>query len=165
MRAKSSPATSVAVNHAAPIQVTGNAIAVLGNATSETNASQRRTTGGDITTNGDRGTLSGNIVAEQGATPVQVTNNAVAGAGNACSDSTSQTSATSDGALETSGDKGVLSGTIGGVPIATPVEVTGIAATAIGQRGCQLGQLGRRDRRLRGQHRPLGPSELGQDQR
>lgn len=121
-----------AVGIAVPAQVTGNAVAVLGNAYAHTSADQSASTGGDITTSGDRGSLSGNIAAVQGASPVQVTNNAVGGAGNAYSDSDADNSAESLGSLKTDGDNSTGGGNVVGVPAAPIAAVNGNAVAGAG---------------------------------
>ncbi|WP_106184957.1 beta strand repeat-containing protein [Umezawaea tangerina] len=115
----------VAVGLAVPAQVTGNAIAVLGNAYANTSADQSASTGGDITTSGERSTLSGNIAAVQGALPIQVTNNAVGGGGNAYTDSDASNSAESLGSLKTDGDNSSGGGNVVGVPLAPIAAVNG----------------------------------------
>ncbi|HYS36257.1 MAG TPA: hypothetical protein VEO01_11555, partial [Pseudonocardiaceae bacterium] len=122
----------VAVNHAAPVQVTGNAVSLAGNATSVNDATQSATTGGDIATDGTGRTLAGNVVAEQGATPVQVDGNAVAAGGQARTYSTTSSNARSAGSLGTSGNNGTASGNVGAVPLAVPLEVTHQAVSGIG---------------------------------
>ncbi|MGW4208101.1 beta strand repeat-containing protein [Lentzea sp. NPDC004789] len=117
----------VAVNHVLPIQITGNAIAAGGNAATNTTAEQVSTTGGDITTNGDKGAVSGNVVAEQGATPIQITGNGVGGIGIADAKSTADTVATSDGDVVTSGKNSSISGNAVPIPLAPLVEVNGNA--------------------------------------
>ncbi|MGW6930080.1 chaplin family protein [Lentzea sp. NPDC054927] len=115
----------VAVNHILPVQITGNAIAAGGNAATQTDAAQVSTTGGDITTNGDKGAVSGNVVAEQGATPVQITGNGVGAAGIAEANSTADTFASSEGDVLTSGKSSSISGNAVPVPLAPLFEVNG----------------------------------------
>jgi len=122
----------VAVGLAVPAQVTGNSVAVLGNSYAHTSAVQAASTGGDITTSGDRGTLSGNIAAAQGAVPAQVTNNAVGGGGNAYSDSDAATSAESLGSLKTDGDNSSVGGNVVGVPLAPIAAVNGNGVAGAG---------------------------------
>ncbi|MDX8029779.1 chaplin family protein [Lentzea sp. BCCO 10_0856] len=117
----------VAVNHILPVQITGNAIAAGGNAATQADASQVSTTGGDITTNGDKGAISGNVVAEQGATPVQITGNGVGAAGIAEANSTADTFASSEGDVLTSGKSSSISGNAVPVPLAPLFEVNGNA--------------------------------------
>ncbi|ANZ37146.1 hypothetical protein BBK82_14800 [Lentzea guizhouensis] len=132
----------VAVNHVLPAQVTGNSIAAGGNAANDTTARQSSTTGGHIITNGDKGSLSGNILAEQGATPVQVTGNAVGAGGIAESRSTADTVAKSNGLLQTSGKDSTLSGNAGQVPLAPLVEVNGNSAAGAGNAANDSTQTG-----------------------
>ncbi|MEO6086988.1 MAG: hypothetical protein ABIQ18_28140 [Umezawaea sp.] len=122
----------VAVGLAIPAQITGNAVAVLGNAYAHTSADQSASTGGDITTSGERGTLSGTIVAVQGALPIQVTNNAVGGGGNAYSDSKADNSAKSLGSLTTNGDDSSAGGNVVGVPVAPIAAVNGNGVAGVG---------------------------------
>ncbi|GGU20336.1 beta strand repeat-containing protein [Lentzea flava] len=132
----------VAVNHVLPVQITGNAIAAGGNAATATDASQVSTTGGPITTNGDRGAASGNVVAEQGATPVQITGNGVAGLGIAEVASTADTFASSKGNVATSGKNGSLSGNAVPIPLAPLFEVNGNAVAAVANAATDSTQTG-----------------------
>ncbi|MCP2244877.1 chaplin family protein [Lentzea aerocolonigenes] len=117
----------VAVNHVLPVQLTGNAIAAGGNAATNTTAEQVSTTGGDITTNGDKGAGSGNVVAEYGATPVQITGNGVGAAGIAEAKSTADTFASSEGDTKTSGRNSSISGNAVPIPVSPLAEVNGNA--------------------------------------
>ena len=132
----------VAVNHVLPIQITGNAIAAGGNAATATDASQVSTTGGPITTNGDNGAASGNVVAEQGATPIQITGNGVGGVGIAEAKSTADTFASSDGDVKTSGKNSSLSGNAVPIPLAPLVEVNGNAVAAVANAATKSTQTG-----------------------
>ncbi|HWC83628.1 MAG TPA: hypothetical protein VG756_27035 [Pseudonocardiaceae bacterium] len=122
-------------NVAVPLQVTGNAVSALGNAVSTSQADQNTYTGGDIVTDGSNGVLSGTIAAVQGAIPVQVANNAVAGGGIARANGSAASSATSDGSLRTDGSDGTGAGTAAGVPVGTPVQLDGNAVGGIGNAG------------------------------
>ncbi|HVV19304.1 MAG TPA: hypothetical protein VHF06_07705, partial [Pseudonocardiaceae bacterium] len=113
-------------------QVTGNAVGLVGTASSVNDAHQSAVTGGDTTTSGARRTLSGNVLAEQGATPVQVDGNAVAAAGRAHTRSNTSGTARSRGTIGTSGADGTGSGNVGAVPLAVPVEVTDQAVSGAG---------------------------------
>jgi hypothetical protein len=130
----SGPVTGNAVeaDHAAPVQVTGNAVSVAGTATTFNDADQSATTGGDTTTGGAGRTLAGNVLAEQGATPVQVDGNAIAAAGRAHAQSTTDSAARSDGTIGTSGAHGTGSGNVGAIPLAVPAEVTNLAVSGVG---------------------------------
>lgn len=121
----------VAVNHVLPVQLTGNAIAAGGNAVTATDASQVSTTGGPITTSGDKGAISGNVIAEQGATPVQITGNGVGAAGIAEANSTAYTFASSEGDVVTHGDNSSLSGNVVPVALAPLFEVNGNAVAGL----------------------------------
>ncbi|MFD4671902.1 beta strand repeat-containing protein [Lentzea sp. NPDC058450] len=132
----------VAVNHILPVQITGNAIAAGGNATTNTAAEQVSTTGGDITTNGDRGAISGNVIAEQGATPVQLTGNGVGAAGIAQANSTADTFASSEGNTWTSGKSSSISGNAVPIPLAPLAEVNGNSAAGAGNSGTDSVQTG-----------------------
>ncbi|SEP70710.1 Small secreted domain [Lentzea xinjiangensis] len=122
----------VAAGHALPVQLTGNAFGVGGNATTSGKAEQVSTTGGDITTSGRKGSLSGNVVAEQGATPVQVTGNGVGAAGIAEANSTADTFASSEGDITTGGARSSLSGNAVPVPVAPLFEVNGNSVSGAG---------------------------------
>jgi hypothetical protein len=132
----------VAVNHVLPIQITGNAIAAGGNAATATDASQVSTTGGPITTSGEKGAVSGNVVAEQGATPIQITGNGVGGAGIAEAKSTAYTFASSQGDVRTSGQNSSLSGNAVPIPLAPLVEVNGNAVAAAANAATDSTQTG-----------------------
>ncbi|WP_434452019.1 chaplin family protein [Lentzea sp. E54] len=122
----------VAVNHALPVQMTGNAVAAGGNARTNTTAEQTSTTGGDITTNGEKGALAGNVIAEQGATPVQVTGNGVAAVGIAEAHSAANTFSSAEGKILTGGKSGSISGNAVPIPLAPLFEVNGNSAAAGG---------------------------------
>ena len=132
----------VAVNHVLPVQLTGNAIAAGGNATTNTDAQQVSTTGGDITTNGDKGAISGNVVSEQGATPVQITGNGVGAAGIADANSTADTFASSEGDVLTSGKSSSISGNAVPIPLSPLVEVNGNAVGGAGNASTDSTQTG-----------------------
>ena len=123
---------AVDLDYALPIQIAGNAIAAVGSAESTNSSTQDVATGGDLVTNGDNGLLSGTAAALHGATPVQVTGNAVAGGGWAATANEAETSADSGGSVLTSGDGGAAAGTAGAVPIAVPVELNGNGVAGLG---------------------------------
>ncbi|MFC5285564.1 beta strand repeat-containing protein [Actinokineospora guangxiensis] len=112
-----------------PIDVSGNAVAAGGTATTLNSSSQSATADGDITTSGDRGAVSGNVVAAQGATPVQVVGNSASLAGVATAISDASSDATAGGTIETSGEDGALVGNAAGAPVALPVRVSGDSAS------------------------------------
>lgn len=116
-------ANIVDLDWTAPIQVTGNAIAGLGNAESTSTSTQSSSTTGDVGTNGTGGVLSGNVVAGYGATPIQATGNAIAAGGIANTESSATTDGRAGGAIFTLGNEGLGTGNAGGVPVALPVMV------------------------------------------
>ncbi|MFB9684737.1 PE-PGRS family protein [Amycolatopsis plumensis] len=117
---------AVVLDWALPVQIAGNGGGVAGGTGRVTggSASQSTTETGDVTTSGDGSSLSGNVVAGQFATPVQVTGNAASYLlGNGQSHGYSaDTVATSGGSLLSSGDRASGSGNVIGAPIALPVK-------------------------------------------
>ncbi|WP_306744087.1 beta strand repeat-containing protein [Saccharothrix yanglingensis] len=118
-------------------QVDGNAFAVLANAETRSTTAQDATAGGDVTTSGRNGSLSGNITAVQAASPVQVTNNAFAAGGNSHSRSASSNDAAAAGVLRTDGDRSTGGGNVLGVPLAPVVAVSGNGVGAAGNADAQ----------------------------
>jgi hypothetical protein len=121
---------AVVLDWALPIQISGNAVGLVGGSgMTSGSASQSATETGNIATNGSGSGLSGNVVAGQFATPVQVTGNAASWIlGNAYSEFDADSSATSGGYIETAGDGGAGTGNVVGVPLALPVKLNGNAA-------------------------------------
>jgi hypothetical protein len=109
---------------AAPIQIAGNAGGLAGGSGyASGSASQSTSETGNTTTTGEGSALSGNVVAGQFATPVQVTGNAASWIlGNAYSEYDADTSATSGGWIQTNGDGGTGTGSVVGAPIALPIK-------------------------------------------
>lgn len=117
---------AVALDWALPVQIAGNGGGVAGGTGRVTggSASQSTTETGNVDTDGDGSALSGNIVAGQFATPVQVTGNAASYLlGNGQSHGyNADTVATSGGSLFTSGNDSAGSGNVVGAPVALPVK-------------------------------------------
>ncbi|MEV6827512.1 PE-PGRS family protein [Amycolatopsis sp. NPDC051102] len=117
---------AVVLDWALPVQIAGNGGGVAGGTGRVTggSASQSTTETGDIDTNGDGSALSGNVVAGQFATPVQVTGNAASYLlGNGQSHGYSaDTVGASGGSLLSSGNAASESGNVVGAPIAVPVK-------------------------------------------
>jgi hypothetical protein len=144
------------LDYAQPVQVTGNAGSVLGNAASDNTSTQTAKATGNVATDGTGGTLGGNVVAPQGTTPVQVSGNAVSGAGTAVTNSTASTSGTVGGSVASDGSGGTGTGNAGAVPLAFPAEVNdnsvgalaGAQATSIDTAKAKAGDtlVGRNDR-------------------
>ncbi|MGM1059766.1 beta strand repeat-containing protein, partial [Saccharothrix sp. Mg75] len=118
-------------------QVSGNAVAGLANAETRSTTAQDATAGGDVTTSGRHGSLSGNVAAAQAAAPVQVTNNAFAAGGNSHSRSAASNDAAAPGVLRTSGDRGTAGGNVLGAPLAPVVAVSGNGVGAAGNADAQ----------------------------
>jgi hypothetical protein len=120
---------AVVLDWALPIQIAGNAGGVAGGSGKTSgSASQSASETGNVWTNGKGSGLSGNVVAGQFATPVQVTGNAASYIlGNAYSSYDADSSATSGGYIKTNGNGGAGTGNVAGVPIALPVKFNGNA--------------------------------------
>ncbi|MGM1028660.1 MAG: chaplin family protein, partial [Actinomycetota bacterium] len=121
----------------APVTVAGNAIGILGDASSD--SSNATTTGGSsgsaATTSGDDGLLSGNLGVVDVAAPVTVGGNAVAVVGDATSTgSTVESSAASGGSegASTGGDAGLVSGNQLVADVLAPVTAGGNAVAVVG---------------------------------
>jgi hypothetical protein len=118
---------AVVFDWALPVQIAGNGGGLAGGTGRVIGGSASQSTDetGDVDTSGDGSALSGNVVAGQFATPVQVTGNAASYLlGNGQSHGYSaHTVASSGGSLLTSGDKASDSGNVVGAPIALPVKL------------------------------------------
>ena len=123
----------VDVDWALPVQITNNAVAAVGKASASGTSSQEAWSTGDIVANGSHSVLGGNVVAPQGATPVQVDGNAVSGVGFADADSQADTSAESGGSILTSGADSLGGGNAAPVPVAVPVKANGNAIMGLGR--------------------------------
>ncbi|MFL6143880.1 MAG: beta strand repeat-containing protein [Labedaea sp.] len=127
----------VDLDYALPVQVTGNAISGIGNAYACSTSTQSAAATGDIMTDGRGGTLAGNVVAGQWATPLQATGNAISGLGSAAATSDATTEGTAGGWIWTNGDGSFGSGTVGAIPLAVPLEANGNALGAAAVTGSQ----------------------------
>ncbi|MEU0511973.1 hypothetical protein [Amycolatopsis sp. NPDC006125] len=118
----------VALDWALPVQISGNALGLVGSGHTSGSATQEASTTGDIVTDGTNGGLSGNVIAPQGATPLQVSGNALGWfLGHAETDFEGSSEAESGGSIETHGSKGAGTGNVAGVPVALPAKVSGNA--------------------------------------
>ncbi len=120
----------VALDWALPVQIAGNGVGLAGGsgAVHGGSAHQSATETGNIDTSGKGSGLSGNVVAGQFATPVQVTGNAASWIlGNGYSEYSADSSATSGGSILTNGKGAAGSGNVVGAPIALPVKFNGNA--------------------------------------
>jgi hypothetical protein len=118
---------------ALPIQITNNAIAVIGKACADGSSSQEAWATGDIVADGSNSVLGGNVVAPQFATPVQIDGNAISGIGFANATSSADSSGEAGGWILTSGQDSVLGGNAAPVPVAVPVKANGNALMAGGK--------------------------------
>ncbi|GAB2763612.1 beta strand repeat-containing protein [Amycolatopsis magusensis] len=123
---------AVVLDWAMPVQIAGNAGGFAGGSGyTSGSAEQEVVETGDISTDGSGSSASGNVVAGQFATPVQVTGNAASWIlGNAYSEFDAETEAESGGWIKSDGDGGAGTGNVVGVPIALPTKVNGNAAGA-----------------------------------
>ncbi|NIH77702.1 beta strand repeat-containing protein [Amycolatopsis viridis] len=120
----------VALDWALPVQISGNALGLVGSGHSSGSATQSASTTGDIVTDGTNGGLAGNVVSPQGATPLQVSGNALGWfLGHAETDFAGSSEAQSGGSIQTHGSKGAGSGNVAGVPVALPAKVSGNAVS------------------------------------
>jgi trimeric autotransporter adhesin len=115
-----------------PVDVSGNAIAILGKAEATNDSSQCYGQDRDVETSGAGGLISGNVVDLDWALPVQVTNNAIAVGGKAVADGTSSQAAWATGDIVTDGTRSVLGGNVVAPQFATPVQADGNAIAALG---------------------------------
>ncbi|SDC81093.1 beta strand repeat-containing protein [Actinokineospora iranica] len=123
---------AVDLDYTSPVQITGNTVAAGADAESVNHAAQHATSDGDVTVDGRRGVLAGNALAGHGTTPAQFNGNALAGAGNATSHSTTASESTSGGVVTTSGQDSTLSGNAGAAPVAVPFRANGHAVSLAG---------------------------------
>lgn len=115
-----------------PVDISGNAIAVLGKAETTNDSTQSWGTHHDAAANGQGGVISGNVVDVDWALPVQITNNAVAAVGKASASGTSSQEAWSTGDIVANGKQSVLGGNVVAPQFATPVQVAGNAVSGVG---------------------------------
>lgn len=116
----------------APVDISGNAIALLGHAETTNDSSHSYTSDEDVTTSGEGTFVGGNVVDLDWALPVQVTNNAVAGLGTAETEGTSSQDAAATGDIVTDGSSSFLGGNVVAPQLATPVQVDGNAVAGGG---------------------------------
>ncbi|MFD8491977.1 beta strand repeat-containing protein [Amycolatopsis sp. NPDC059657] len=114
------------------IQICGNAIGVIGNATETADCAQTWNHDQDITTDGANNALAGNALVLDWAAPIAVNGlgGGLAGGRGAASGSATQ-DITETGDIETNGDGSSISGNVVPAQFATPVQVSGNAASWI----------------------------------
>ncbi len=130
-----SPAAGNRVNGdlVVPVDVSGNAVAIVGKAEVANDSEQSAEAWRDVETDGSHGFLSGNAVDLDWALPVQVTGNAVAAGGKAIALSSATQDATAGGDVETDGSHGFLSGNALVGQFATPLQANGNAIAGAGR--------------------------------
>jgi hypothetical protein len=114
-------------NVALPIQITGNALGVLGNASVDSDETQTYEHNTDVSTSGAGGGLAGNVVNLDWALPVQISGNALGLGGSGKTSGSASQSATTTGDVATDGTNGGLAGNVVSPQGATPVQVSGNA--------------------------------------
>jgi hypothetical protein len=122
-----------------PIQITCNAIGVVGDASvADCRSSQSYSHNHDVATSGKNSGIAGNGVVLDWAAPIQITGNAggLAGGSGYATGSASEydadTSATPGGWIQTNGAGGAGTGNVVGAPIALPIKVNCNAGGAWG---------------------------------
>ncbi|HVV09070.1 hypothetical protein [Amycolatopsis sp.] len=114
-------------NVAVPIQITGNAIGVLGNAAVDSDETQTYEHNTDVSTSGAGGGLAGNVVNLDWALPIQISGNAGGLGGSGKTSGSATQSAATTGETTTDGTNGGLAGNVVAPQGATPVQVSGNA--------------------------------------
>lgn len=115
-----------------PVDVSGNAIAVLGEAEVTNDSTQVASHDRDVTANGADSELAGNAVDADWALPLQVTGNAVSAVGEAETHNAASQTAASTGDLTSDGSDGTFAGNLFAPQFATPVQVNGNAIAGAG---------------------------------
>ncbi|GAA1250504.1 PE-PGRS family protein [Prauserella halophila] len=114
-------------NIALPIQITGNAVGILGDAEAHSDAEQSYENNSDVSTDGSSGGLAGNVVALDWAAPVQISGNAGSLFGSGKATGSASQDAITTGDVDTDGTNGAGAGNIVSPQLATPVQLSGNA--------------------------------------
>ncbi|MBB4906670.1 hypothetical protein [Actinophytocola algeriensis] len=115
-----------------PVDISGNAVAAIGRAETTNESDHSYGWKHDTETDGSGSFVSGNVVDLDWALPVQVTNNAVAGAGTASAEGTTHQEAWTTGDIDTNGSHSFLGGNVVAPQFATPVQADGNAVAGGG---------------------------------
>ncbi len=115
-----------------PVDVSGNAIAILGKAETTNDSHHSHGWNHDAEADGSGSFIGGNVVDLDWALPVQITNNAVAALGRASAEGTNTQEAWSTGDIDTDGSHSFLGGNVVAPQFATPVQVDGNAVAGGG---------------------------------
>ncbi|WJL94228.1 chaplin family protein [Microbacterium sp. ET2] len=133
--------TQAVVDLDAPVSVVGNAVSVIGDSESSSEASTVQSTGGGssapepaATTDGSHGIGSGSQAVLDVEAPITVSGNAISVLGDSSSESSTTTSepVSAPVTAETSGEDSILGGTQGVVSVDAPITVAGNAVSLIG---------------------------------
>ncbi len=131
--------TTIPVDGMVPIDISGNAIGVLGDVETTNESEYWYHRPNAVTTNGDNGTLTGIIAGITGYVPTQITGNAIGVGANAKTQNSALMAVHGGGDWETSGRKGTLNGIIAAVRQGLPVGFNNNAIAGLGgaeTRGC-----------------------------
>lgn len=123
----------VRVNDLLPMQLANNAVAVGADASASGTATETAVGGGDITTSGQDGKLSGNILDQRYAIPLGVGGNALAVGGKSTAASSTTQTATNDATDSTNGEDGFLAGNVANNPAALPFVANSNAGSLVGK--------------------------------
>ena len=115
-----------------PVDISGNAIAILGHAETTNDSDHSHGWNHDAEADGSGSFIGGNVVDLDWALPVQITNNAVAAIGKASAEGTNTQEAWSTGDIDTDGSHSFLGGNVVAPQFATPVQVDGNAVAGGG---------------------------------
>ncbi|MFI7677138.1 beta strand repeat-containing protein [Actinophytocola sp. NPDC049390] len=115
-----------------PVDVSGNAVAVLGRAETTNESHHGYGWNHDVEANGSGRFVGGNVVDLDWALPVQVTNNAVAAVGRSSAEGTTTQEAWATGDIDADGSHSFLGGNVIAPQFATPVQVDGNAVAGGG---------------------------------
>ncbi|MBB5960538.1 hypothetical protein FHS29_007166 [Saccharothrix tamanrassetensis] len=131
-----------AVQQSTPVQATNNAVAAGGIANSTSSADSTASSGGALTTNGDRSSGAGNVLAAPFAPSAAVNGNSLGAVGSADTASRNSTSSTAGGEkaarngagrwIDTSGENASASGNVLQPQLAGPVSVGDNAGGVVG---------------------------------
>ncbi|MFD1152556.1 hypothetical protein, partial [Saccharothrix hoggarensis] len=115
-----------------PGQVFGQSVVGVGNGSSDTTTSMDSRSGGTAVTEGDDGSLSGNVLTAPQSSSPQLYGSAVGAGSNVESQSRNEVGSRAGGDVFTSGDRGSFAGNGVAAQSVVPMQVFGDAATAGG---------------------------------
>lgn len=124
--------STVPVDGMVPIDISGNAIALLGDVETTNESEYWYHRPNAVTTNGDNGTLTGIIAGITGYVPTQITGNAIGVGATAKTQNSALMVVHGGGDWETSGQKGALNGIIAAIRQSLPVGFNNNAIAGLG---------------------------------